>query len=180
MTGFGEYTKKLERHTGEVVDEAVTRAFYAAGIHPADAAQMLSKGAVTMEEMKQHAVVNKIGNSTHHGMIPDRVSIEKGNPHYWPGYKHLGVKIDGEIRRADVVEFCVSEGWAMVHVKDKYGRKQADPDRPGFLLNTRVEGMIEPYWIDKDQKKAEPGDAARLAAAEAKRQRKAARLMGAQ
>lgn len=107
--------------------------------------------------------------------IPDRVSIEPG-PHYWPGYKKLGVKIDGEIRRADVVEFCVSQGWAMVHVKDKYGRKQADPSRPGFLLNTRVEGVIEPYWIDRDQKKAEPGDAARLAAAEAKRQRKAAKL----
>lgn len=108
--------------------------------------------------------------------IPDRVSIEKSSPFFWPSYKKLGVRIDGEIRRRDVVEFCVSEGWAMVQVRDSFGRLVIDPQKPGHWLLTKVEGAIEPYWIDNEQKKAGPGDAARLAAAEAKRQRKAAKL----
>jgi hypothetical protein len=107
-------------------------------------------------------------------LIPDHVSIEKGNPNFWPGYKKLGVKIDGEIRRGDVVEFCVSEGWAMVQVKDRFGRRSVNPETGTYFLE-RVEGLIEPYWITPEQKAAGPGDAERLSAAEAKRQRKAER-----
>lgn len=108
--------------------------------------------------------------------IPDRVSIERDSPFFWPGYKKLGVKIDGEKRSRDVVEFCVSEGWARVQAKDKFGRKIVDPENTGHWLLVKVEGKIEPYWIDKEQRAASPADAARLSAAEAKRQRKAAAL----
>lgn len=110
--------------------------------------------------------------------IPDHVSIERHNPHFWPGYRRLGVKIDDVIRRGDVVEFCVSEGWAMVQVKNAMGVRVPDPATNGktFLLE-RVEGKIEPYWIAKDEKAARPDAASALAAAELKRQRRAERNM---
>lgn len=109
--------------------------------------------------------------------IPDHVSIERHSPHFWPGYKKLGVKIDGAIRRSDVVEFCVSEGWAMVQVKNAMGVRVPDPATNGrtFLLE-RVTGKIEPYWIAKDQQRAKPDAASALAAAEIKRQIKAEKL----
>jgi hypothetical protein len=109
-------------------------------------------------------------------VIPDRVSLERNSPYFWHAYRKIGVKIDGVIRRADVVEFCVSEGWAMVQVK-KMGLRVPDPATNGrtFLLE-RVQGVIEPYWITKDQVAAKPVDASALAAAELKRQRKAEKL----
>lgn len=109
--------------------------------------------------------------------IPDHVSLERTSPYYWSGYRKIGVKIDGLIRRQDVVEFCVSEGWAMVQVKTAMGVRVPDPATNGqtFLLR-RVEGVIEPYWIAKDQKAAQPDAALALAAAEAKRQRRAVKL----
>lgn len=107
--------------------------------------------------------------------IPDRVAIDRKSPFFWPNYKKLGVKIDGEIRRRDVIEFCVSEGWARVQVRDSMGRLVVDTEKGDEWLTTQVNGVIEPYWLTKEQKAAGPGDAARLAAAEAKRQRRAER-----
>lgn len=108
------------------------------------------------------------------GSIPDRVCIESHSPYYWPGYRNLGVKIDGEVRRRDVVEFCVSEGWARVFVRNSVGQLKIDRER-GRYLDECITGKIEPYWIDKDRKKASSEDASRLSAAEAKRRRKAIR-----
>lgn len=112
----------------------------------------------------------------HVGGIPDRVSLDPESPHYWPDYRKLGVVIDGVNRPGDVHEFCVSEGWAMVRVRNAKGQFKIDPARSGFLVE-RVEGRIEPYLRESmpDRRKT-VGDAVAINAAEAKRQRKAAKL----
>lgn len=125
-----------------------------------------------MEDMKQTPLTQHTG-----GHIPDRVSIEVDSPFYWGRVRKLGVRVDGVKRNRDVVEFCVSDGWVRVQAKDKFGRKLVDPNDPGRYLLAKIEGVVvEPYWIDDELKEAGPADAARLSAAEAKRQRKAAAL----
>lgn len=105
-------------------------------------------------------------------MIPDRVSLDPTSEHFWPEYRKLGVRINGEQRPGDVHEFCVSEGWAMVRSKTPEGRYRHDGRT---ILLDRIEGHIEPFI--RKPLKGPPGDAdkAALAAAEAKRARKAAR-----
>lgn len=106
--------------------------------------------------------------------IPNRVCLETDSPYYWPGYRKLGVKIDGEVRRRDVVEFCVSEGWARVFKRNSNNQLMIDKDR-GRYLDERIIGKIEPYWLDKTGRAAPEAVADRLSAAEAKRRRKALR-----
>jgi hypothetical protein len=109
-----------------------------------------------------------------HMDIPDHVSIDAKSPHFWDCYYLLGVKIDGRERLGDVHEFCVSEGWAMVRARGLDGKPY--DDGTGHFAMEKITGRIEPYL-----KKPLPGqktlaDAERINAAEAKRQRKAAKL----
>ena len=76
-------------------------------------------------------------------MIPDRVSIDKDSPHFWPTYYLLGVRIDRRERLGDVHEFCVSEGWAMVRSRGIDGKPYDDGS--GKFAMERIEGEIEPY-----------------------------------
>lgn len=109
-----------------------------------------------------------------HMDIPDHVSIDRASPHFWDCYYLLGVKIDGRERLGDVHEFCVSEGWAMVRAKGLDGRPY--DDGTGHFAMQKVEGKIEPYLKKPLPGQKTLGDAERINAAEAKRQRKAAKL----
>lgn len=62
--------------------------------------------------------------------IPDHVSIDEASPHYWPDYTKLRVWLDDVERKGDCVEFCVSEGWIKVGVKnwrDQLKRERGKP-----------------------------------------------------
>jgi len=101
-------------------------------------------------------------------VIPDRVSIDPKSPHFWPDYRKLGVRINGEVRRGDVHEFCVSEGWAKVRQRTKWG----------YVVNgdtyalEKIEGRIEPYFAFERDPAPD-----RQKAAEEKRARKAAKRL---
>jgi hypothetical protein len=76
--------------------------------------------------------------------IPDRVSLEEDSPFYFPHWKHLGVRIDGQESEC-VVEFCVSEGWARTQI---FWRGQPKMERGKFVTVKRWRS-IEPYWRSK-------------------------------
>ena len=42
--------------------------------------------------------------------IPNHVSIDDDNPHFWRHFRHLGVKINSKERFGDVHEFNVAKG----------------------------------------------------------------------
>lgn len=107
--------------------------------------------------------------------IPDRLSINPSSPHFWPQYKSLGVRIDGEERKGDVHEFCVSEGWAMVRARNEKGQYRINPDKRSEYLLERINGVIGPYFkrLPGDDKVPTQGDYDRIKAAEAKRHAKA-------
>lgn len=110
--------------------------------------------------------------------IPNHVSIDDDNPHFWRHFRHLGVKIDGKERFGDVHEFNVAEGWAMVRVKNDIGQFKIDPNNTRRFLLERIEGVIEPRLKSPLPVPApfKASDQAALDAAAAKRARKAARL----
>ena len=49
----------------------------------------------------------------------DHVSLNPKSPYYLPPEKsaNIGVKLDGKERNADVYEFCVSEGWIKIQLR---------------------------------------------------------------
>lgn len=111
--------------------------------------------------------------------MPDRLSADPNNPHYSTIIKthKLEVFIDGKRRNADVQEYCISEGWALVRVTDSKGNFVVEDGR---FKTIRVEGHIvasnlglknkpRPTTIVRD-------DAARMSAAEAKRARRREKL----
>ena len=103
-------------------------------------------------------------------VIPDRVSIDPKSPHFWPDYRKLGVRVNGEVRRGDVHEFCVSEGWAMVRKRTRWGYVVKGDT---YELE-KIEGRIEPYFVFEHNPVT---SADRLKAAEEKRARKAAKRL---
>lgn len=105
--------------------------------------------------------------------IPDRVSVNKASPHFWPHYKKLGVRIDGRDRPGDVHEFCVSEGWALVRKRDAQGQYVHEN---GLYLDEKIEGRIEPYLKTPLKDGSTEADQRALAAAAERRARKAEKL----
>ncbi len=72
--------------------------------------------------------------------LPDRLSIEPGSPHHVPAiFEHdIGIRFNGK-ERADVEEYCISEGW----VKVPAGKTV---DRKGHPLMLKLKGKIEAYY----------------------------------
>ena len=66
--------------------------------------------------------------------LPDRLSIEAGSPHFLPEvFEHdVGIRFNGK-DRADVEEYCISEGWIKVPVKQ-------DARPQGQAIAAQVEG----------------------------------------
>jgi hypothetical protein len=74
--------------------------------------------------------------------VPDRLSIEKDSPYYNAAFMNVEVIIDGKLRRGDVVEYCVSESWARVWIRNSRGEFTKERGRARTI---RIHGKIEPF-----------------------------------
>ena len=74
---------------------------------------------------------------------PDRLSNDPRSPYYKPDVlkRDIGIRFKG-VEKANVGEYCVSEGWVRVEVgktKDRYGNP----------LTIKLSGPVEAYYKDK-------------------------------
>ncbi|MEP7206254.1 MAG: DUF3297 family protein [Casimicrobiaceae bacterium] len=72
--------------------------------------------------------------------LPDRLSSDPRSPHHVPAiFSHdVGIRFNaGE--RADVEEYCVSEGWVRVPAGKTV-------DRKGRPLLIKLKGKVEPFY----------------------------------
>lgn len=83
-----------------------------------------------------------MGNNPIPETIPDHVSLDPESPHFFKWYKKIGVKVDGMVI-FNCLEFCVSEGWAALGVKDFRGYFKRER---GKLIAVRKQCLVEPYW----------------------------------
>ena len=72
--------------------------------------------------------------------LPDRLSTDPRSPHHVAAvFEHaVGIRLNGR-ERADVEEYCVSEGW----VKVPAGKTR---DRRGQPLLITLKGTVEAYY----------------------------------
>jgi hypothetical protein len=71
--------------------------------------------------------------------LPDHLSVDPRSPHYDAAVleHEIGVRFNDH-ERADVEEYCVSEGWIRVAVGKTV-------DRKGNPLTIKLSGKVEPY-----------------------------------
>lgn len=75
---------------------------------------------------------------------PDRASVIQGERFYNKDCGRIGISIDGVVQEANVLEYCVTGGWARVYRRDADGNKL-----PGVLGGAgvkKVHGRIEVWW----------------------------------
>ena len=72
--------------------------------------------------------------------LPDQLSIDPRSPHYVAeGFQYdIGIRFNDK-ERADVEEYCISEGW----VKVPAGKKV---DRKGKPLLIKLKGKVEAFY----------------------------------
>ena len=72
--------------------------------------------------------------------LPDRLSVDPRSPHYNAAVleHEIGVRFNDHVR-ADVEEYCISEGW----IKVAAGKAL---DRRGQPLLLKLKGRVEPYY----------------------------------
>jgi Protein of unknown function (DUF3297) len=72
--------------------------------------------------------------------LPDRLSVDPRSPHHVAALfeKGVGIRFNGK-ERADVEEYCVSEGW----VKVPAGKTL---DRKGQPLLIKLKGKVEAFY----------------------------------
>ena len=72
--------------------------------------------------------------------LPDQLSIDPRSPHYVAEvFQHdIGIRFNDKVR-ADVEEYCISEGW----VKVPAGKKV---DRKGKPLLIKLKGKVEAFY----------------------------------
>lgn len=77
---------------------------------------------------------------------PDRACSQKGSAFFFKDCARIRISIDGVEQLDHVLEYCVSKGWARVHVV-KDGKKQ--PAATGFGFATKmVHGRVMVWWRD--------------------------------
>lgn len=78
--------------------------------------------------------------------LPDRLCIDKSSPYFGdPALTNrIGVRFKG-VERTNVVEYCVSEGWVRLGVRDYRGRMSQYGDG-NWRATPRTQGLVEPYW----------------------------------
>lgn len=108
--------------------------------------------------------------------VPNRLSVDRSSPYFDPIYKMMGVRFNGVERRGDVQEYNVKEGWIIVREKNAQGCFVRDA--AGQFITEKLEGRVEPYFKMQERYRGQSpiGAATAISAAEAKRQRKAAKL----
>lgn len=74
--------------------------------------------------------------------LPDRLATDPASAFHDAELlkRDIGIRIDGK-QRADVEEYCISEGWVRVPV----GRAR---DRRGNLMTVKLNGKVEAYFLD--------------------------------
>ena len=79
-------------------------------------------------------------DSTAHPPLPDRLSADPRSPHHVKEiFEHdVGIRFNGN-ERADVEEYCISEGW----VKVPAGKTL---DRKGQPLMLKLKGKVEAFY----------------------------------
>lgn len=72
--------------------------------------------------------------------LPDRLSIDPRSPHHVAALfeHHVGIRFNGQ-ERADVEEYCISEGWIRVPAGKTV-------DRKGQPLMIKLKGKVEPFY----------------------------------
>jgi hypothetical protein len=72
--------------------------------------------------------------------LPDRLSVNPRSPHHVAAiFEHeIGIMFNGK-ERADVEEYCISEGWVKVAAHKAL-------DRRGQPLLTTVKGTVEAFY----------------------------------
>ena len=72
--------------------------------------------------------------------LPDRLSIDPGNPHHVAAVcaHDIGIRFNDR-ERHDVEEYCISEGWVRVPA----GRTV---DRRGKPILIKLKGKVEPFY----------------------------------
>jgi hypothetical protein len=72
--------------------------------------------------------------------LPDHLSIDPKSPHYMAAiFVHdVGIRFNGK-ERADVEEYCISEGWVRVPAGKTL-------DRKGNPLMIKLKGKVEAFY----------------------------------
>ena len=72
--------------------------------------------------------------------FPDRLSVDPRSPHHVAAVvaHDIGIRFNDQ-ERADVEEYCISEGWVRVPA----GRAR---DRRGQPLLIKLKGKVEPFY----------------------------------
>lgn len=81
--------------------------------------------------------------------LPDRLCVDPRSPHYDETLlsQPIGVRFNGN-ERADVEEYCVSEGWIRVPA----GRAL---DRRGRPMTIKLKGEVVPHFVETPEPPAE-------------------------
>jgi hypothetical protein len=81
-----------------------------------------------------------MNDTTQRPDFPDRLSADPRSPHHVATiFEHdVGIRFNGQ-ERADVEEYCISEGW----VKVPAGKTL---DRKGNPLMLKLKGKVEPFY----------------------------------
>lgn len=80
--------------------------------------------------------------------LPDRLSIDPYSHYHDKALietGRVGVKLSGKVRKDDVVEYCVSEGWVKVWVRDPHTLQPKKTMRGKYITIT-LKGLVEPFW----------------------------------
>jgi hypothetical protein len=108
--------------------------------------------------------------------VPDRLCVDPRSSFFNSVFKRIAVRFDGELRKGDVHEYCISEGWIMVRTPGEGNRWKIEN---GEYVLTKLKGRVQPFVKPTSYySRAVPTttDVERIAAAEDKRARKAAKL----
>ena len=75
--------------------------------------------------------------------LPDRASIEEESPFFTNFGGHaVAVRYNGNVRKDDVAEYCVSEGWIRVVTRVNGTLKR----ERGRLVCIKLSGIVEPFY----------------------------------
>lgn len=79
--------------------------------------------------------------------IPNSISNVKTHPDFFPQWKKVGVKFEGQVI-FDCFAFNRDEGWVIRPQRDKKGRIKFDKSgvRGGIALAEKQFGKVETYW----------------------------------
>lgn len=81
---------------------------------------------------------------------PDRLCSDPESPHYRKAVFNRGieVKFKGVLRKNDVVEYCISEGWARIQLKDRKGNTLW---RGRKHVAFKIQGAVKVWYKDQPE-----------------------------